>query len=122
MTTNLMPDTAEQRRRLQSLCQDTAGWGALLVLSPPGDVSIGVPIAPKLRGYEIVSATDDETYDIWKMGRVRMRLYKTGLKKSEVGAWLAENTPPEEEFMEHGQQWVEDVLDAYGVPKRHPQN
>ena len=104
----------EQRKRLEALVQDTAGYGALLYLAWPGDVAFLTPVAPNLRGYEVVAADPNGMYDIWRGGR----MVQVGLNRSQAATWLAERMPPESEVEQNIVRWTEDTLRYYGIPER----
>lgn len=94
-------------------------YGAMLLLSRPGDVAFLAPVAPELRGIEIVSALssegDNKDYDIWRNGN----LYKTPLTAGEVLELLnSQCQHAEADYMRHIQRWAQDTLIYYGVPNR----
>lgn len=110
-----MPSTDEQRRRLGALLQDSADWGALILMSRPGDVSFLVPIVPALAGCEIVAASvDPDVFDIWKDDRIVGHSWS----RAQVAAWLSENTPDEDALKGTIAEWTEATLIRYGVPRR----
>jgi hypothetical protein len=116
----------EQRARLQKLMDyatsPTPGhcnFGAMLLLSPQGDVSFLAPIAPELRGVEIVAASPDRAdgriYDIWK----NHHLAKPDLSMAEVVTWLNQQCQhSESDYLANGKKWLEDVFRYYRIPER----
>src|SRR5262245_56215471 len=128
-----MRSTAEQKASLERLLKvatsPTPGhcnYGAMVYLEPLGDVSFLAPIAPELRGIEIVSASprrdDGRNYDIWKRGRhsgLPGKLLMSDLTVVEVIGWLqAQCHHTESEYFANAAQWLEDVLVFYGIPRR----
>ena len=117
---SIFPTHNDQKKRLLALLDDSAGWGVAIYMEPLGDVSILVPIVPKLVGYEIVSATSDDPplYDIWRKGkRGGVSFIHQGWTKAQVTTWLARNTPDEDTLHEHVGEWTEKVLIRYGHRK-----
>jgi hypothetical protein len=118
-----MKTTEEQRASLRLLVAFATSpvvghcnFGVMLMLSPDGDVSFLAPIAPELRGVEIVSPyppkDDGKEYDIWKRGH----LVQTYLSASEVVEWLnSQCRHSEAEYVQHGRNWAEDALRFYAV-------
>lgn len=123
MKMSQMPNAKDQRERLKQFLEfatdSTPGkcnFGAMLLFSPPGDVTFLAPIAPELRGVEIVSASplrdDEKDYDIWKCGRPA----KLNLTASEVLDWLGKRCRRSEaEYVANGGTWTEDTLHFYGA-------
>lgn len=106
----------EQHRRLRELMQDTAGWGAFLFLHRTGDVAFITPIVPALRGYEIVAASPDGTYDVWRDGQ---EFVESSLSRSEMATWLADRMPPDVEMTGANLvRWTEETFDHYGIRER----
>ena len=104
-----------QIERLERLAQDTAGWGVLILMRPPGDVAFLAPIAPDLRGYEIVAADPNGKYDLWRNGSMEHADWTV----TQVSDWLRQHTPSDEEELKAALPgWVEDVMRYYNVPKR----
>jgi len=124
MTENPDPlNTPAQEARLRRLLEfgtsSTAGvmnYGAMIYMERPGDVAFLAPIAPNLRGIEIVSASapagDGKDYDIWKGNRI----LATNLTAAEVFGWLAKKgSYTEAVYRKNAGKWAEEVLLAYGV-------
>lgn len=110
-----MPDKEEQCRRLSALASDCAGWGVLLLIQPPYDVSFLIPVVPALVGCEIVAATPDpDKFDIWKDDAI----LELGWNLAKVSAWLAANTPDDETLKLNIAEWVEDAMIRYNVPRK----
>ena len=83
-----MVDEDEQRRLLLSL-KDGGGYGLLSVVHRRGDVLFAASPVPKLVGYEIVCASPQRTYDIWKDGRI----VTPDQDREQVREWIKKNTP-----------------------------
>lgn len=113
------PTEDQQLQRLHDLMRDSAGWEVCVVLHRCGDTPFLASPAPKLRGYEIVSASPEFVFDIWKRSKgYDPRPVKFNLTKAEVAEWLSERTPPEAEFLSHGKEWLEDLMAFYNIPRR----
>lgn len=116
-----MKSKAEQKASLQSLARfavnSVAGrcnFGAMLFMESVCNVSFLAPIAPELRGVEIVSAVGEE-FDIWKYGD----LLKTNLSASEVVQWLQYSCQhSESDYMAHAVGWIEETLEYFGVQSK----
>lgn len=108
-----------QRERLLSIVEQCKDWGVLVLLEPPGDVSFLTPIAPALRGYEIVCADQDgSTFDVWRRKKTSMKPWKFSMPLSELQTWLQDNSPSEQEYTQHCAEWTADTLQFYKVPHR----
>ena len=83
-----MPNDNEQRELLKSL-KDGGGYGILAILQRPGHVLFAASPVPKLTGYEIVCATPERLYDIWKDGR----LVTPSQTRQQIKDWIKQNTP-----------------------------
>lgn len=81
--------TPEEQRRLLVGLKEGGGYGMLFILSRPGDVLFAASPVPELVGYEIVCASPDRKYDIWKDGHI----VKPNLEREQVRAWIQTNTP-----------------------------
>jgi hypothetical protein len=125
-------DHEQQRKRLEALLDfatsPTVGhcnFGAMVYLSALGDVAFLAPIAPELRGIEIVSAspvrTDGKIYDIWKRtGNPSQfwKLLRADLTAADVVTWLQSQCQhTEAEYLQRGQQWLEDVFHFYQIER-----
>lgn len=120
------PGASGQRKRLIRLLEfatdPTPGkcnFGAMIIMSPPGDVCFLAPIAPELRGVEIVAASspcdDGKDYDIWMRGS-RKGMVESNLTAAQVVDWLNERgRHSEAEYIANGAAWTEDALRFYGV-------
>ncbi len=108
-------DLPSQRHRLKAVIADTGGWGVLLYLERPGDMATLVPIVPRLRDYEIVSAKEGN-YDIWQASP--QRIVRSDLTLAQVSEWLRASTPDDAELEANVAKWTEETLDLLGVPKR----
>lgn len=84
----LCEDHAEQRRMLLRL-KEGGGYGVLCIIRNRGGVLFAASPVPKLAGYEIVCASPERTYDVWKDGT----LVTPNLGITEVKAWIKSNTP-----------------------------
>lgn len=107
-----MLDGDEQRRRLLSL-KDGGGYGILIIVHRRGDVLFAASPVPELVGYEIVCASPERTYDVWKDGR----LFSPNQDRAQVRAWITKNTPEwlydDSETTEAQKQLVFTWLDAF---------
>lgn len=83
-----MLDEDEQRRLLFSL-KDGGGYGLLIIVKRRGDVLFAASPVPALAGYEIVCASPERKYDIWKEGR----LITPGQDREQIKEWIQKNTP-----------------------------
>ncbi len=112
-----MVDEDEQRRMLFSL-KDGGGYGILLIVHRAGDVLFAASPVPELVGYEIVCASPNRKYDIWKDGR----LLAPDQDREQVKAWIKKNTPEwlydDSETTEAQKQQVVAWLDAFWL--RYP--
>jgi hypothetical protein len=95
-------------------------FGAMIQIARPGDVVFLAPIAPELRGVEIVSATPGHDYDIWRRTTISPPMpIKTNLTAPEVVEWLLSQCQhTESEYMQHGANWLEATLEYYGQKRR----
>ena len=117
----LSPD--DQRQRLIAFleyatnpAEGECNFGAMVIIERPGDVVFAAPIAPEMRGIEIVSPLKDNNYDIWKSGRP----FEFNLSKGALLEWLrSQSSHTEAEFLKHAAQWAEEALKYYNVPRRH---
>ncbi len=122
MTTDPL-NTPAQEARLKRLLEfgtsatdGVMNYGAMIYIARPGDVAFLAPIAPNLRGIEIVSASepkgDGKDYDIWK-GK---RIVATDLTAAEVFEWLAkQGSYTEATYRKNAGKWAEEALIFYGV-------
>ena len=101
---------------LHALVRDTDGWGAMVLLSPPGDSPFLVSIVPELRNTQIVSFRGH--YDIWRKSATGMELIHSELTKKRVIEMIRAKMPSEKEFEKHGAKWAEETFEYYGVPKK----
>lgn len=112
-----MLDEDEQRRLLFGL-KDGGGYGLLCIVKRRGDVLFAASPVPALVGYEIVCASPDRSYDIWKEGR----LVTPGQDREQVREWIHKNTPEwlydDSTPTESQQQLVSTWLDAFA--SRYP--
>ena len=85
-----MPSAREQRKLLLSL-KDGGGYGILCIVTPVGfgDVVCAVSPVPDLVGYEVVCASPERLYDIWKDGR----LVTPNQTRQQIKDWIKQNTP-----------------------------
>ena len=83
-----LPREREQRRLLKSL-RDGGGYGIWMIVQRAGDVVFAASPVPKLAGYEIVCASPERLYDIWKDNH----LITPQQTKEQIRKWLRENTP-----------------------------
>lgn len=99
----------------------TTNYGAMILLSPPGDVAFLTPIAPELRGIEIVSVYG-ERYDIWQRDAENWdepQPLELQFTAAEVFDWISHRCQrTEADYMAHGQSWLKDVFEFYKVPQR----
>ena len=84
----MFPTDKVQRERLISL-KDGGGYGILCILQQPGGVCFAASPVPALVGYEIVCASPERTYDIWKDGR----LVTPNQTHEQIRSFIQENTP-----------------------------
>jgi hypothetical protein len=92
-------------------------YGVLVLLKRAGDVAFAVCPVPDLKDYEIVCASPNRLYDIWKDGHI----VKTDMTRRQVKSWIKNNTPKwlyddSEVTDEHRslvRSWVCEVLDRY---------
>ena len=84
----MIPSEDEQRERLFAL-KDRKGYGIIAIIRSPGDVVVAVSLVPELVGYEVVSASPECVYDIWKDGN----LITPNQTKEQIQDWLHEHTP-----------------------------
>lgn len=107
-----MLDEDEQRRLLLSL-KDGGGYGLLSIVYRHGDVLFAASPVPALAGYEIVCASPERTYDIWKDGR----LITPNQDREQVKEWIQKNTPKwlydDSETTDAQKQLVSTWLDAF---------
>ena len=112
-----MVDDDEQRRLLLGL-KDGGGYGLLSIVQRRGDVLFAASPVPALAGYEIVCASPNRTYDIWKDGRI----VTPDQDREQVRAWIKKNTPEwlydDSETTEEQKQFVATWLDAFQL--RYP--
>jgi hypothetical protein len=95
------------------------GWGALMVMQPPGDVPMAVSPVPLLRRYQIVCGPDD-LFDVLK-DREYHWMDRT---LDQIRTWIRENTPewlyddgkPTQEQKETFVEWVRLTCEMYGMP------
>jgi hypothetical protein len=85
---NTTPDESEQRKLLYSL-REGGGYGILSIVSRRGDVLFAASPVPALTGYEIVCASPDRLYDIWKDGD----LVTPNQTREQIRSWVHANTP-----------------------------
>ena len=138
--TSLKSEEQQQRESLRALLHfgtnpapGSCNFGAMLFVSRPGDQSFLAPIAPELRGVEIVSAwqmPDGRDYDIWRFDpgtseqlRDRSRV-ESGLTAAQVFEWLGRHCRHTEAvYGQHIVEWTEDVMRFYRVPRKsNPQS
>lgn len=114
MTNDIADVNGHQRKRLETLAQAAKGWSAMLFIHRPGDVAFLAPVYPEFRGYEIVSADQAGTYDIWLNGHLTDR---HSLTLDAVCAWLRSITQirTDEEVKAHVAEWAEATLRHYGM-------
>lgn len=120
-----MTPEIEQQARLGKVTAVASGFGAMLYIDRPGDVSFLAPIAPELRGIEIVSASparaDGKDYDIWHQPESGPpKMVESDMTLKEVVDWLRQTAHTDEEIMANGAQWAEDTLKFYGAKKQTP--
>jgi hypothetical protein len=108
----------EQHQRLRSFLEDMAGWNAMVLIQRPGDVVTLHPIAPDLRGVEIVAAMDDGKLDLWRNGRP----WKMDMTHAQAAEFIMSKSPSEELFMKHGAKWAEALFQRLGIPRRNDDN
>ena len=86
----MMPSNSEQRKLLTAL-KDGGGYGILCIVSPIGfgDTVCAVSPVPDLVGYEVVCASPERLYDIWKDGR----LVVPNQTREQIRTWIHANTP-----------------------------
>lgn len=124
--TQQIPGAFDQRERLKRFLEFATdnrdgycNFGAMLIVSRPGDVDFLAPIAPELRGIEIVSASpsceDGKDYDIWRHGK----MIRSDLTMAEILEWLrSKSSHSEAEYTANGAAWAEDALRFYGIKPR----
>ena len=117
-----MNNEAQRQRLIEFLeyaknpAEGECNFGAMVIIERPGDVVFAAPIAPEMRGIEIVSPLKDNNYDIWKSGRP----LKFNLSKDALLEWLrSQSSHTEAAFLKHAAQWAEEALKYYNVPRRH---
>lgn len=111
-----MVDEDEQRRLLLAL-KDGGGYGLLSIVHRSGDVLFAASPVPELAGYEIVCASPNRKYDIWKEGRI----VAPDQDREQVREWIHNNTPewlyddsePTESQLELVAAWVDDFHSRY---------
>jgi len=116
MTKNEMPSHEEQAKRLMAL-KDRKGYGVLAIIQAAGDVLVAVSPVPELAGYEIVSATHECAYDIWKDGCIET----PNQTKEQIQDWIQSKTPkwvcdestPTEEQKKQFLSWVHEFQRRY---------
>ena len=112
MTLDNKTEEDEQRRLLISL-KDGGGYGILSIVHRRGDVLFAASPVPALAGYEIVCASPNRKYDIWKDGR----LLVPDQDREQVREWIKKNTPAwlydDSETTEAQKQLVSTWLDAF---------
>jgi len=84
-----MNDTTRQQIQKLEELKNHKGYGILFIMSRPGDVAFAVSPVPGLREYEIVCASPDGLYDLWKDGNID----KPDLTREEVSDWIRKATP-----------------------------
>jgi hypothetical protein len=104
-----IPTSDVQRQRLWHITQDAAGYGVLIYVDRPGDVSAVVPVHPDLAGYEICCVTGDDEYDIWKDGD----LHLPNQTRNQIATWLSEHPVPDDRAAEY----TEATMIRLGIPK-----
>lgn len=115
-TTTNMPSESEQQTLLRSL-KDGGGYGILLIVKQGSDVLFATSPVPELRGYEIVCASPERLYDIWRNGR----LVTPAQTKQQVKRWIRDHTPVwlyDDTEVTEAQKilvklWVEELLQLY---------
>ena len=112
-----MASDNEQRRLLLAL-KDGGSYGLLSIVHQRGDVLFAASPVPALVGYEIVCASPECTYDIWKEGRI----VTPDQSREQVREWIQKNTPEwlydDSTPTEAQKQLVSTWLDAFGL--RYP--
>ena len=112
MTLNNKTEEDEQRRLLLSL-KDGGGYGLLSIVHRRGDVLFAASPVPELAGYEVVCASPERTYDIWKDGR----LITPDQDREQIREWIHKNTPEwlydDSETTEAQKQLVSTWLEAF---------
>ena len=112
MTLDNKAEEDEQRRLLLGL-KDGGGYGILSIVHRRGDVLFAASPVPALAGYEVVCASPERTYDIWKDGH----LIAPNQDREQIRAWIKKNTPEwlydDSETTEAQKQLVFTWLDAF---------
>ena len=121
--------TADQTMSLVGLWEaaisPTPGYcnfGVMLLMESKDDIPFLAPIAPELRGVEIVSRDGKRDFDIWRRERrSEPQMLLTNLTAAEVINWLQiQCHHTEAEYRAKGAVWAEDVFIFYGIPKKPP--
>jgi hypothetical protein len=119
----------QQRKNLERLVayatSPTPGhcnFGAMVFFNLPGDVAFLAPIAPELRGVEIVSPSaprdDGRDFSIRRRGQP-IKMIKHDLTAAEVVTWLNQQCQhTEADYLRNGEAWATSVMQFYGVPER----
>jgi len=83
-----IPGGDAQLMRLLAL-KNRKGFGMLAIVFRRGDVVFAASPVPRLAGYEIVAASSNGLYDIWKNGK----LITPDQTCEQVQDWIHTNTP-----------------------------
>lgn len=112
----MMPSENQQRDRLFAL-KDRKGYGILVIIRCRGDVVVAASPVPELVGYEIVAASPECVYDIWKDGN----LATPNQTKEQIQDWIHKHTPewlyddstPTKQQKRLVQSWTRDFMRRY---------